>query len=94
MTCADTLGPHRHLVLDGSFLRDPAFAALVAALRPERDVLVNREGYGIAAGAARLCAYGAPPLPLHLTAATPLPGLPDLTAYARRWRDLTKGPTR
>jgi hypothetical protein len=73
-------------VLDGSFLRDPAFAGLVAALRPDRQTLTAPESYGIAAGAALLCR---PPgiIPLDLTEARPL-ALPDLNAYAAHWRAL------
>lgn len=93
VACADTLDASRPLVLDGSFLRDPAFAAIVAALRPRRETLVNLDGYGIASGAALLCRHGGPSVPLHLSPASPA-GLPDLTPYARRWRDMTKGPTR
>ena len=70
--------------------RDPAFAALVAALRPGRETLVNPAGNGIAAGAARLCSHGSAPAPLTLHPLAPLPGLPDLTDYAARWRVLAK----
>jgi sugar (pentulose or hexulose) kinase len=90
LACADRLDPDRRLVLDGSFLRDPAFAALVAALRPGRETLVNPAGNGIAAGAARLCSHGSAPAPLTLHPPAPLPGLPDLTEYAARWRVLAK----
>lgn len=92
LACADRLDPDRRLVLDGSFLRDPAFAALVAALRPGRETLVNPAGNGIAAGAARLCSHGSAPVPLTLHPPAPLPGLPDLTEYAARWRVLAKEP--
>lgn len=86
VTCGDMLDPARPWVLDGSFLRDPAFAGLVAALRPDRQTLTAPESYGIAAGAALLCR---PPgiMPLDLTPARPL-ALPGLTDYAARWRTL------
>ncbi len=73
-------------MLEGSFLRDPAFAGLVAALRQGRQTQVAPESYGIAAGAALLCR---PPglASLELTAAQPLL-LPGLTEYAARWRAL------
>ncbi len=54
-TCGDVLAPGQDWVLDGSFLREPLFAPLVAALRGGGRVLVNDEPYGIAAGAALLC---------------------------------------
>jgi sugar (pentulose or hexulose) kinase len=86
VTCGSMLDPVRPWVLDGSFLRDPAFAGLVAALRPDRQTLTAPESYGIAAGAALLCR---PPgiIPLDLTEARPL-ALPDLNAYAAHWRAL------
>ena len=90
VTCAEMLDPARPWVLDGSFLRDPAFAGLVAALRPGRLTLTAPENYGIAAGAALLCR---PPgiLPLDLAEARPL-DLPDLIPYAARWRALAGVP--
>lgn len=86
VTCGSMLDPARPWVLDGSFLREPAFAGLVAALRPGQKTLVAPESYGIAAGAALLCR---PPgiNPLDLTEARPL-ALPNLNAYAARWRAL------
>jgi sugar (pentulose or hexulose) kinase len=82
----------RAVVLDGSFLRDPAFAALVAALRPHARTLTTPETNGIAAGAALLCSGAVPDLPLHEPA--PLPGLPDIIPYAACWRGLAEGTTR
>jgi sugar (pentulose or hexulose) kinase len=90
LDCGNRLDPDRPWVLDGSFLRDPAFAALVAALRPMRETWVHSESYGIAAGAAALCARGRAMPPLHLTEPEPLPGLPGLTDYIARWRALAK----
>jgi sugar (pentulose or hexulose) kinase len=86
VSCANMLGAARPWVLDGSFLRDPAFVGLVAALRPGRQTHTAKESYGIAAGAALLCR----PIglaPLELTAAQPLV-LPGLTEYAARWSAL------
>jgi sugar (pentulose or hexulose) kinase len=86
ISCGSMLDPTRPWVLDGSFLRDPTFAGLVAALRPGQKTLTAPESYGIAAGAALLCR---PPgiLPLDLTEARPL-ALPNLNTYAARWRAL------
>lgn len=86
VTCGDMLDPARPWVLDGSFLRDPAFAGLVAALRPDRRTLTSPESYGIAAGAALLCRSPGS-VPIDLTPAQPL-ALPGLTDYAARWRTL------
>lgn len=88
----DTLDSARDVVLDGSFLRDPAFAALVAALRPHARTLTTPETNGIAAGAALLCSGATPDLPLHEPA--PLPGLPDIIPNAARWRALSEGTDR
>lgn len=88
----DALDGARDVVLDGSFLRDPAFAALVAALRPCARTLTTPETNGIAASAALLCSGATPRLPLSEPA--PLPGLPDITEYAARWRALAEGHAR
>jgi sugar (pentulose or hexulose) kinase len=93
VACADTLDPDRRLVLDGSFLRDPVFASLVAALRPGRETLTNSESYGIAAGAALLCAQGRAGSTLHLAPPARLSSLPGLSRYAATWRHLTQGQT-
>ncbi len=82
--CAATLGD-RALVLDGTFLRDPSFAPLVAGLWP-REVLVAPESYGIAAGAA-LLATGTR-VQINLNRAEPWQGLHE---YSRRWRALAEG---
>ena len=90
VACGEMLAPERPWVLDGSFLRDPAFAGLVAGLRPGRETLVNPDSHGIASGAALLCRHGDGVVPLNLQPAEPLE-LPGLMAYARRWRDLAGG---
>ena len=90
VTCANMLDPVRPWVLDGSFLRDPVFAGLVAALRPDRQTLTSPESYGIAAGAALLCRPTGT-VPIELTPAHPL-ALPGLTTYAARWRALAGAP--
>jgi sugar (pentulose or hexulose) kinase len=54
--CACAVAPGRKLILDGTFVRDPAFAATVAGMQPGIQVLVQRDGNGVASGAALLCA--------------------------------------
>jgi sugar (pentulose or hexulose) kinase len=90
-TCGASLAPGRRWVLDGSFLKDPTFAALVAALRPGYETLISKEGYGIAAGAALLCRDEAGPAPLDLDPVAVLTGVPDLGNYATRWHRLANG---
>ena len=89
-TCAAALDPDRLLILDGSFVRDPAFATLVAALRPGQRTLVNPEGYGVAAGTALLCRQGQAKAELNLLTPAAAPDIPDLTAWAARWRTLAR----
>ena len=77
------------VVLDGPFVRDPLYGALVAALNRGRRVLINREQYGTATGCALLAFHerrkGAallslqPPPPLEL---------PGLLAYRDDWLEL------
>lgn len=89
--CGLALAPERDWILDGSFLRDPVFAGLVAALRPGHRVEVSGEAYGIAAGAAVLCREGKAAVPLRLRQAEAL-ALPGLAAYAERWIGMARGP--
>jgi hypothetical protein len=88
--CARSLGPTRRLVLDGSYLHDPAYASLVAMLRPQAETLFSRESYGIAAGAALLCGHhrrrGTVPIALDRPQRSAAP--PELLAYAGRWLQL------
>lgn len=87
--CLDALGSAGRVILDGSFLRDPLYAALVAALRPQGDTVANLDAYGVASGTALLASHGTrlaraaialekPPIFQHSTA--------ELAAYAHRWQ--------
>lgn len=86
--CANALAPDRPWILDGSFLRDPAFAPLVAALRGERETYENAEGYGVAAGAAALCNPERRMPPAPMARVMPDRALPGLVDYAAQWRAL------
>jgi sugar (pentulose or hexulose) kinase len=88
LTCGNLVAPGAHWVLDGSFLRDPSFARLIAALRPGARTDISAERYGVAAGAAMIATGGSAPLPL--TPARPL-SIPGLGAYAERWHALAEG---
>ena len=74
------------MVLDGSFVRDPLFGALVAALNRGRRVLVNLEQYGTATGCALLAFHERRTVaaPLSLQPPPPLE-LPGLLAYRDAW---------
>ncbi len=84
--CLDGLSPAT-IVLDGPFVREPLFGALVAALRPERRVLVNLDSHGVAKGAALLAGHETRTEPARL-ALSPPPALrlDTLDAYRDRWR--------
>ena len=47
------------IILNGSFVGDPRYAALAAALSPDRPVLANQEHSGTATGAALLASHEA-----------------------------------
>ena len=85
--CLDGLATSA-VVLDGSFVRDPLYGAIVAALRPERSVHINRETFGTVTGAALLATHAAVTAPRPLSLERPLPiDNSDLIAYARQWRE-------
>ncbi len=85
----DRLDPERPVVLDGTFLREPLFAALVAALRGGRETWVSDEPYGIAAGAALLTGHAGRTAPAPVLLRRPAPAkVPGLLPYARRWAEL------
>lgn len=87
VACLDRLDGARAVVLDGSYLRDPLYARLVAALRPGRETLSNAESYGVAAGAALLAGHAARTAPVQLALERPDPfPHPGLVPYARAWR--------
>jgi sugar (pentulose or hexulose) kinase len=87
--CLTAVASGAAIVLDGSFLADPLYPSLVAALRPQQRVRVNASSDGVASGAALLAGHGsrAAPAPLALDdpAAIDLPGL---SAYRARWAEL------
>jgi sugar (pentulose or hexulose) kinase len=73
-------------IVEGGFAKTPAFAATLAALAPERRVLLAATTAGAAEGAARLAHWGEaqPPEECQPAAAWEIPGLAD---YAARWRE-------
>ncbi len=87
----DALGATGMVVLDGSFVIDPLYPALVAALRPAARVRFNRHIDGVAAGAALLAGHTSRTLlaPLALEAPAML-DIPALAAYRKAWLDLVQ----
>ena len=88
MACANTLGMERDLILDGSYLRDPVFAQIVAMLCSHRKIYCDTEIYGIASGAALLCSHGKVFAKLNLSEPTFNKKIPDLNIYADKWKNL------
>jgi sugar (pentulose or hexulose) kinase len=86
--CLDALRSEKLVVLDGSFVRDPLYAALVAAFRPNHPTLFNLNSQGTAAGSALLATQltRAAPVPIPLEK-PPAINLPNLTGYRARWLD-------
>lgn len=87
--CVDALANGGPLVLDGSFLRDPLYGSLVAALRPDCQTLASLEPYGVASGAALLATHGLRRAPVLIALEKPPvfhhpPA--ELATYAQRWR--------
>ena len=87
----DLVQARAQVIVDGSFARNPLFAALLAALRPDQPVLVSTERRaGTALGAALLVGWTertAPaPLPLRSVAPAAIAGL---ATYALDWRAAT-----
>lgn len=90
--CLDLMGRAATTVLDGSFVKDPLYPGLVAALRPGTTTLFSVDAYGTAAGAALLADHATrvPPAPVSLETPRALQ-IPGLDAYRKRWRDLAGG---
>ena len=72
------------LIVEGGFNRTPAFAAVLAALLPNRQVVVAAKSAGAAAGAALLAHWGEPAAPPRRDPAQAWV-LPGLQAYRERW---------
>lgn len=89
--CLDLLQAGRTSIIDGGFAAEPMLAALVAALRPDLEILVEPAGGGTSLGAALLASHGRPAPPPALARATPC-AIPGLAAYRERWRGMLPGP--
>jgi len=84
--CLAALSRTGTIILDGVFVTDPLYPALVAALRPGDSVLYNLESYGTAAGCALLVEHARRTAPVHLALKTPdRLEIPGLAAYRERW---------
>jgi len=83
--CLGLVGAKGPCIVEGSFVRTPAFAALLAALRRGSEVLVAGEASGTTAGARLLARWPATNAAGAYTSAHPaeIDGLAD---YCDRWR--------
>ena len=85
--CLVALSSEGHVILDGTFLREPLYASAVAALRPQCEILFNLDSHGVASGAALLAMQGAPGQTSSVNLRRPEPlDCPSLLEYARKWR--------
>lgn len=91
--CLHALKVDGTAVLDGTYLRDPLFAGLVAAFRGGGETLLNLDAYGVATGAALLASHGTTRAmdSLHLRTVEAV-GAPGnlMTSYHQRWRALAR----
>ncbi|MFK0161029.1 FGGY-family carbohydrate kinase [Rhizobium sp. NPDC090279] len=91
VACIRDLPPAGTVVLDGNFVVDPIYGAIVAALLPDRRVLVSRSTTGTATGAAMLAAHESRASPVALVAEAPdISDFPELSSYQQRWHALIK----
>jgi sugar (pentulose or hexulose) kinase len=74
-------------IVEGGFAKTPAFAGVLAALAPERRVLVAATTAGSAEGAARLAHWDRPQPPVESRRAEAWP-ISALAGYEARWRAL------
>ncbi|MDK4715538.1 FGGY family carbohydrate kinase [Rhizobium sp. CNPSo 4039] len=89
--CIQDLPPTETVVLDGNFVVDPLYGAIVAAFLRDRRVLVSRSTTGTATGAAMLASHERRASPATLAAEAPdISGLPELSSYRQRWQILIK----
>ena len=79
--------------MDGSYLRDPVFAYIVAKLCYKRKTYYDAETYGIASGAALLCFHGNISPKLNLNIPKSIREIPDLSIYKRKWKSFSNFST-
>lgn len=96
----DAFSATGRVLLDGSFVADPLYPALVAALRPGADLRFNRHRDGVAAGAALLAGHATRRAPAPIALDAPIPpataaalDISGLAAYRAHWRQLAAPAT-
>jgi hypothetical protein len=87
VTCADALNGGETLVLDGTFLKEPLFAPVVAALRPNRRTVLSDEPHGVVVGATRLAVHETRSMKKRASLEPVVPiAIPGLAEYFMCWR--------
>ena len=81
----DLLGTGGEVIVEGSFLANPLFAPILAALRPGQRISVSDDRAGTVGG-ARLLAVGATQSEGRTAPVAPLAGI-DIASYRRNWRE-------
>ncbi len=85
--CLEALSSEDLVILDGTFLREPLYASLVAALRPQCETVFNLDSNGVASGAALLATHGMSRTISSVALSKPEPlDCPALLEYAQEWR--------
>jgi sugar (pentulose or hexulose) kinase len=85
--CLEALSSEDLVILDGTFLREPLYASLVAALRPRCETVFNLDSNGVASGAALLAMHGMSRNISSVALSRPEPlDCPALLEYAQEWR--------
>ncbi|MDA0891912.1 MAG: FGGY family carbohydrate kinase [Proteobacteria bacterium] len=91
--CANTLGPDRTWILDGSYLREPLYAAMVNSIRsltaPNAKTFINEAADGLSRGAVALC-YPSTVLPPTLGHPSKLDKVQGLKKYVEDWQRLAR----
>jgi L-fuculokinase len=82
----DRLGVSGDLIIEGGLTRTPAYAAILAALRPKDRILIADTASGTAQGAALLAVWPEGFADHAEPGPAPVWSLPGLAAYRDRWR--------
>ncbi len=89
--CIEDMPRTSTIVVDGGFVRDALYGEILAALFPDRRVLVNRDSAGTTTGAALLASHATRkrPAPLSVEVAN-VAGIPPLSEYRADWCALSQ----
>ena len=84
--CIEDMPRASTILVDGGFVRDALYGEILAALFPDRRVLVNRDTAGTTTGAALLASHETMKRPAPLSVEAPnATGIPPLSEYRADW---------